>query len=62
MVVKPATPVVVVPRAMSVVPAAVLPVVVIPVVVLPVVVAPAAVGPAYFTIPDLLSDVIAPQE
>ena len=57
MVVKPATPVVVVPRAMSVVP-----VVVIPVVVLPVVVAPAAVGPAYFTIPDLLSDAIAPQE
>ena len=57
MVVKPATPVVVVPRAMSVVPAAVLPVVAIPVVV-----APAVVGPAYFTIPDLLSDAIAPQK
>ena len=52
MVVKPATPVVVVPRAMSVVPAAVLPVVVIL----------AVVAPAYFTIPDLLSDAIAPQE
>ena len=57
MVVKPATPVVVVPRAMSVVPAAVLPVVVLPVVVLL-----AVVAPAYFTIPDLLSDAIAPQE